>query len=228
MVPYFPQPFWRLAAFTIHGFGAAVAVALVVSFCLTLRCAPAYGVISAKASNVFVAATLSGLAGGCLVGLGSGLSGTGLALGAALAVGIAAWRDRSWRLLDLFAYVFPFLLALARTGCFLAHDHVGRLTTSWLGVRFPGGVRFDLGLLYALSASVVAAVVLVISRGGIRSGLMFGVVMALLSITRLIIVRLGASINLTDEMFAGLAFISGCLVVVSVLVGGRHSTPVTE
>jgi len=32
-----------------------------------------------------------------------------------------------------------------RLGCFFVHDHPGRLTDFFLGVKFPGGVRHDLG-----------------------------------------------------------------------------------
>jgi phosphatidylglycerol:prolipoprotein diacylglycerol transferase len=32
-------------------------------------------------------------------------------------------------------------------GCYLVHDHPGIRTSSWLGVRYPGGARYDLGLL---------------------------------------------------------------------------------
>ncbi len=39
---------------------------------------------------------------------------------------------------------------VGRLGCALAHDHPGRLTTAPLAVRFPDGLRHDLGLLEAL------------------------------------------------------------------------------
>ena len=80
-------------------------------------------------------------------------------------------------------------------------------------VRFPGGTRYDQGLLYALSAAGVAVVVSLISRRRFPPGVVFGVVVALLSITRLVIVRLGNSIGLADEIFAGVAFVSGCQIV---------------
>jgi len=220
VIPYFPQPSWSVGPFTIHAFGAAAAVALVFSYWLTLRRAPAFGIKSTEAGTVFVAATVMGLAAAWIVARGAGMSGSGLAIGAAAAVGIAAWRRRSWELLDLFGFVFPFLLVIVRTGCFFAHDHVGRRTDNWLGVQFPGGTRFDLGLQYALSAAGVGVVVL-IARGRAVPGVLFGIAMALLAITRLVIVRLGSSISVMDEVVAGIAFLVGCQIVLGRILSTR-------
>ena len=48
---------------------------------------------------------------------------------------------------DITAYAFAFAWIFGRLGCSLAHDHVGIATGSFLAVRFPGGPRYDLGLL---------------------------------------------------------------------------------
>lgn len=40
--------------------------------------------------------------------------------------------------------------AIGRLGCFFIHDHPGRLTNFFLAVNFPGGARFDLGLLESI------------------------------------------------------------------------------
>lgn len=39
---------------------------------------------------------------------------------------------------------------IGRLGCFITHMHPGRLTDSFLAVKFPFGVRYDLGLLESL------------------------------------------------------------------------------
>jgi phosphatidylglycerol:prolipoprotein diacylglycerol transferase len=69
-----------------------------------------------------------------------------------------------WNTQDLYLFALPFVLTIARVGCFLAHDHIGKRTGAWIGVRFPGGTRFDLGLLYAISAASTAAVALWANR----------------------------------------------------------------
>jgi phosphatidylglycerol:prolipoprotein diacylglycerol transferase len=48
--------------------------------------------------------------------------------------------------------------AIGRVGCFIDHDHLGRLTRSPLGVSFPGGARHDLGLYEAALALALFAV----------------------------------------------------------------------
>lgn len=48
---------------------------------------------------------------------------------------------------DAVAFVFPCAWVFGRFSCYLAHDHPGVRTESWLGVQYPGGTRFDLGLL---------------------------------------------------------------------------------
>ena len=47
--------------------------------------------------------------------------------------------------------------AIGRVGCFIDHDHLGRLTRSPLGVSFPGGPRHDLGLYEAALALALFA-----------------------------------------------------------------------
>jgi phosphatidylglycerol:prolipoprotein diacylglycerol transferase len=57
---------------------------------------------------------------------------------------------RMWQYIDALAFVFPFAWALGRAGCAVAHDHPGMASNSWLAVQFPGGGRYDLGLLECL------------------------------------------------------------------------------
>lgn len=71
---------------------------------------------------------------------------------------------------DTIMFGFPFGWLFGRLGCFSVHDHIGKLTDSPLGVQFPaahwtgGGTRYDLGLLEAIVAMVIAATFLVLAR----------------------------------------------------------------
>lgn len=56
--------------------------------------------------------------------------------------------------------------AFGRTGCFTAHDHPGRLTQFFLAVQYPGGARYDLGLLEALYAYLVTLLFFLLKRRG--------------------------------------------------------------
>lgn len=45
--------------------------------------------------------------------------------------------------------------AIGRIGCFLIHDHIGRLADCFLAVDFPYGARYDLGLFDSLFALII-------------------------------------------------------------------------
>lgn len=71
---------------------------------------------------------------------------------------------------DAIMYGFPFAWVFGRLGCFSVHDHIGMPTTFFLGVRFPGGPRFDLGLLEALWSMVISGAFLLAGRTPRRPG----------------------------------------------------------
>ncbi|SRR5579875_262902 len=65
---------------------------------------------------------------------------------------------------DAACFAVPFSWWIGRVGCYLAHDHPGIRTTSLLGVRYPGGTRYDLGLLEALFLLSFSAVLWTLDR----------------------------------------------------------------
>jgi prolipoprotein diacylglyceryltransferase len=65
------------------------------------------------------------------------------------------FREKLPRWLDVAFVAFAVTAALSRLGCFMAHDHPGPLTNSLLGVKFPSGTRYDLGLLECLFWCIV-------------------------------------------------------------------------
>jgi len=89
-----------------------------------------------------------------------GASSLGGFFGAVLSAWLFA-KKRKFTFTELLPYFDISVLALwlgwgiGRIGCFLIHDHPGTLTDSLLGVQFPGGARFDLGLLESLLAFVL-------------------------------------------------------------------------
>lgn len=60
---------------------------------------------------------------------------------------------------DIIGLVFWLGWGIGRIGCFMIHDHPGRLADSWLAVNFPSGARFDLGLLESILAFIIFIVV---------------------------------------------------------------------
>ncbi len=116
--------------------------------------------------------------------LWNGLSSFGGFVGAVVGAVIWKWR-RGYSvvaLTDPIAYSFPFGWTFGRLGCFLAHDHPGRVTDFPLAVadyHIPGMLppwqtRHDLGLYEALFSIGVAALFFALGRKPRRRGLFLG------------------------------------------------------
>ncbi len=65
---------------------------------------------------------------------------------------------------------------VGRIGCFLIHDHPGTLTSFVLGVKYPDGVRFDLGLMESILSFVLFIVFYLLFKKLIK--IRFGLVAA--------------------------------------------------
>ena len=84
-----------------------------------------------------------------------GASSLGGFTGAALALWLFA-KKRHFSFKELLPYLDICAVGLwlgwgiGRFGCFLTHQHPGKLTNFILGTQYPGGVRFDLGLLESI------------------------------------------------------------------------------
>lgn len=155
---------------SIKPFGALVATGVYLGAYLTLRRARRLG-LDEKVMGSFIAWVVGvGFIGGhvldevfyyperlvndplSLFKLWDGLSSFGGFTGAV--IGMLIWRAR-YRVpvlpyADNVVAMLPVGWAFGRTGCATAHDHPGILSDSWLAVRYPGGARFDLGLLEML------------------------------------------------------------------------------
>ncbi len=155
---------------SIKPFGALVATGVYLGAYLTLRRAKRLG-LDEKVMGSFIAWVVGlGFVGGhvldlvfyyperlmadplSLFKLWDGLSSFGGFTGAF--IGMLIWRAR-YRVpvlpyADNVMAMLPVGWAFGRTGCATAHDHPGIASDSWLAVSFPGGSRFDLGLLEML------------------------------------------------------------------------------
>ena len=78
------------------------------------------------------------------------------------------WRrsslEATLRWFDLIAVVFPYAWILGRAQCVVVHDHPGIRTTSWLGVRYPDAVRFDLAVIEILFLLALVVALLPLQR----------------------------------------------------------------
>lgn len=80
------------------------------------------------------------------------------------------WRVRRkrkewWAQAEFVVQGLMFGWAFGRTGCTIVHDHPGKHTDFFLGVRYPDGTRHDLGLYEMLfTALVLVPAVLILHR----------------------------------------------------------------
>ncbi len=103
-----------------------------------------------------------------------GFSSNGGFLGAVLGIIFfyRVWRKREfWPHADTIMFGFPFAWVIARLGCFMVHDHIGRplAEVPWLAfsaVDFPPpmGPRLELGLLEALWTLGICVIYMVLNR----------------------------------------------------------------
>ncbi|MCB9794181.1 MAG: prolipoprotein diacylglyceryl transferase [Alphaproteobacteria bacterium] len=89
----------------------------------------------------------------------------GAVIGALLFYGVIRRRD-FWRHADAIVFGFPVGWMFGRTGCFLAHDHIGQPSDFALAVDFPQplGPRHDLGLYEALFSLGIALIFFALGR----------------------------------------------------------------
>lgn len=169
LIPFLPLPIFDLGIAAIDAWTLCVALSFVLGVKLAARAAEKEGldptIVRSSAPWIIV----GGFTGAhwvhvllydprlletpwSLLKIWSGLSSFGGFLGASLALAIHFHRRgvtfRTYG--DALTLGFVPAWALARFGCFLAHDHVGRRSNFMLAVDFPDGARHDLGLYEAI------------------------------------------------------------------------------
>ena len=194
-------------------------MALLIFYWLVMQGAERHGMTKERAGRMFVTVLLSGLLAGVLWTRGSGISATGAVVGAMTGFLLFPRRVEIRQALDLMSLAIVCAYVLTRFGCFLAHDHPGRFTDSWMGVRYPEGVRFDLGLLQCVAALVNAAGAALIDRANTVPGSVFAWVATMLGLARLAILPLGNPV-LSDWTVAACLTMAGIGVAIFCKFGG--------
>jgi phosphatidylglycerol:prolipoprotein diacylglycerol transferase len=193
VIPYIDQPKLSLGPLTIHAFGVMVAIAMLVGMRMVRRRAAADGLDRLLADRMVTWILGGGFIGAHLIDrlvyfpgqtlehpqtllfFWQGLSSFGGFLGAIVAAVLFFRRApevaaQRWRYLDTIAWGFPFGWIFGRTGCFLAFDHPGSVTTFFLSeVDREGTVRHNLGLDEALYTILIAALFWFLGRVPRRS-----------------------------------------------------------
>jgi len=142
-----------------------------------------------------------------LLNLWSGLSSFGGFLGAALTYLYLTKKEKIPRLpyADVVALGLAVGWIFGRLGCTTAHDHPGRHTTFFLGVRYPDGVRHDLGFDEFLLTIVMTAILFLYARKPRPAGRIIGLFATMYAPIRFGLDFLRATdVSRPDERYAGL------------------------
>lgn len=180
LIPYFPLPVFEFAGLAVDAWTLCVAAAFVLGVWIAEKVAALQGLRGGVIRGSSPWLILGGFTGAhwvhvlfyepsllktpwSLLIIWSGLSSFGGFLGATLALSVYFRRRKSPFLPFIDALTLGFLPAwtLARVGCFMAHDHMGRLSSFFLAVDFPGGARHDLGLYEAIFSFLWSLIIFV-------------------------------------------------------------------
>lgn len=189
MFPYIDTSDWHLGRFAFEPFTALVAIAIGAGFLIAVRRAKRAGIGQEHFAKLGVSVIAAAFVGGhlakftystsawaavwvqpaLLLHVLTGQASFGAFIGGFFgALLFLLWNSvpyRDWFLYaDAACFALPFAWSIGRVGCYLVHDHPGIRTTSLLGVAYPGGTRFDLGLLEALFLIALAALFLYLDR----------------------------------------------------------------
>jgi phosphatidylglycerol:prolipoprotein diacylglycerol transferase len=228
LIPYLAQPRLTLAGHTFYAFGFLVAIALLAGAWMVERRAERFGLGRAKARRLTIHMLWAGFLGSHVLylllfqwadlarrpwRLLNPLDGIYSFGGIVCGLLTAAWLARSWRYLDVAAFVFPFSWTIARAGCALAHDHAGIPSASWIAVRFPSGPRLDLGLIEMLFTAGVAIAFLAFDRRSWPAPFYFGLWFFVYGPFRLWLDTLQVTPSAPDEAFGWGVFALGCAML---------------
>ena len=203
-IPYMQEPRLDLGWISFEAWGVLVAVGFLTGVFLAMRAARKMGLDDRVVTDYGLWMFIGGFTGAHLVHvffyephllqerwwfifiIWSGMSSFGGFLGAAVASVIFFKRRKQsfWHYADAFAMGMAPAWAIARVGCFLAHDHKGSLTDFPLAVAFPGGARHDLGLYDAILSFAIIAIIYTIFPRRPRFGVLAGLVCFIYAVVR--------------------------------------------
>jgi phosphatidylglycerol:prolipoprotein diacylglycerol transferase len=236
LIPYYPEPVLEIFGLRFQAFGALVACALLSGSWIFMRRVRKQG-LDAQFAKLFIVAVASigYFASYALKAIFFNTPGIYSFAGLVGGLLTAAWlmhryritaADR-WRYLDNLAFAFTCGWIFGRAGCSLAHDHVGIPSNSILAVRFPGGPRYDLGLLELIFTVLLALVFFFLDRRRRPPGLFLGLFFLTYGIFRVWRDRLEAghaAAPSADGLFAIACLVAGGWILSVIVMHRSRST----
>lgn len=188
MIPYFEISSFHFGPLTVQVWGLLVVLGMLAGILLSLKLIKIRALSNLVIMDMSIWGIVGGLIGGRLFYIlfyapdyflinpveifqfwQGGASSLGGLFGAiAGIILLARLKKISWRellpYLDILSIGFWLGWGIGRIGCFLIHDHPGRLTDCWLTVNFPAGARYDLGLFEVLLSLIIFVFVFVLFK----------------------------------------------------------------
>jgi phosphatidylglycerol:prolipoprotein diacylglycerol transferase len=243
MIPYFKLPPLRVLDQPIQPFTWFVAVGILVCFLLMQRRVRAVGLHAPTSAAGFLWLAVGGLFGAhalevlayyperlvergplTLLAVWEGLSSFGGFIGGALGLYLFCRRYSLSFLAHGDALMFGLApgWAIARAGCFVAHDHPGVASSFVLAVAYPDGPRHNLGLYEMLWSLCIAAVLHLLPRKKRFVGFYITLVLCLYAPARFLLDFLRTG----DRRYLGLTaaqYLCGVMVAIAayLIVRGR-------
>jgi phosphatidylglycerol:prolipoprotein diacylglycerol transferase len=200
-LPYIDIPDGHIGPIPLHPFGVLVATGVLVGSHLAVRRCPRFGLDRKKMESLITWFLVTGFIcahvldelmyrpkealehPASLLMIWQGIGSFSGWIGAT--IGAVAWKykhkEKILPYMEQVAAVFPIAWVFGRTGCSVAHDHIGRLSQSPLAVKFPegypyhGATRFDLGLLEMLITIPIAIGIYIFAQKKRPNGAIIGV-----------------------------------------------------
>lgn len=214
MIPYFEIQSFQIGSFTIYTWGAAVASGLIISISLLLLAARKQGFAVENIMDLILISLIFGFLGariGYVISQwpyyfahpadifkiwqgGLGFVPGFIAATLACAYYIKLKNLNFAKIADLFAPYLALAYGISRIGCFLIHDHLGKVTKMPWGIAINGKGYHDAGL-YGIVNGLTLFIFLIIMRrfikpaspAGGNDGLLAAVGLLYYSIVRFII-----------------------------------------
>ncbi len=256
VIPYFRPPNIDLGFAQIEPFGILTAAGLLFGTYMIARAAKLDGKDPKPVQDFVVFALIGGVIMGHLfhvllyhpeeldkhplqiLRVWDGLSSTGGMIGGTLAVLLYfKWKGIKARdYMDAIALGITPGWGVARVGCFLVHDHPGRLTDFPLAVAFPGGARHDLGLYEAVILFAISGLIWTLRKRNTLRGDLLPFTVLVYGFCRFWLDFLRADdlayvdaryLGLTPAQYVAIAFMiyGGISLVLRARRGGPRGTP---